>query len=90
MVTIIVTIKVEDFAKWKRAFDGADEMRKQMGIVIQGVYQSVDDPNTISLVSDYPNIEFVKNMLASPKWEENQKLSGVIGGFNVQYFNKVA
>ncbi len=88
--TLIVTIKVENFSKWKMAFYEAAPMREKLGIKIQGIYRSIDDDHSISLVSDYPSLEFARTILASPEWEAAQKRAGVIGGFDVKYFTKIA
>lgn len=89
MVTLIVKINVEDFKKWKQAFDGAEAFRQKMGIELKSIYQSLDDENSITLISDYPSLEFAKKMLASPEWETNQRKSGVIGGFDLSFYNEV-
>jgi hypothetical protein len=87
--TLMVSIKVEDFAKWKTAYDAAEQMRTNMGIKIKGIYQSVDDENSVTLISEYPSIEVARKILADPQWEENQKRAGVIGGFETKFFNSV-
>jgi hypothetical protein len=88
--TLIVSIKVEDFAKWKSAFDEAVPMREKLGIKILAIYRSIGDANSISLISEYPSLEIAKAILASPEWEAAQKRAGVVGGFEVKYFTKVA
>lgn len=88
-VTLIVKVKVENFEKWKKAYDEADEFRKKLGIVIKGIYQSVEDDKSISLISDYPSIEMAKGMLANSEWESNQRKAGVIGGFDITFCNEI-
>ena len=88
-VTLIVKIKVENFEKWKKAYDEAEEFRKKLGIVIKGIYQSVEDHKSISLISDYPSIEMAKEILANPEWESNQRKAGVIAGFDITFCNEI-
>ncbi len=88
-VTLIVKIKVENFDKWKKAYDEAEEFRNKSGIVVKGIYQSLDDEKSVSLISDYPSLEMAKGMLANPQWEENQRKAGVIGGFDIAFFNQI-
>ncbi len=64
-------------------------MREKLGIKILGIYRSVDDDNNVSVISEYPSLEMAKTVVASPQWEAAQKRSGVIGGFDVKYFDKV-
>ncbi|MES2761437.1 MAG: hypothetical protein V4677_04490 [Bacteroidota bacterium] len=88
-VTLMVKIKVENFEHWKKTYDEADEFRKKMGIVVKGIYQSIDDDKNITLISDYPSLEMAKGMLANPVWEENQRKAGVIGGFDISFYNEI-
>jgi quinol monooxygenase YgiN len=88
-VTLMVSIKVADFSKWKEAFDGAAAMRSNMGIVAKGIYQSVEDENSLTILSEYPNLEAAQNILANPAWEEAQRKSGVTGGFEAKFFNEL-
>ncbi|MCE3294499.1 MAG: cyclase [Crocinitomicaceae bacterium] len=90
MVTLIVSIQVENFDKWRQAYDAAEEFRSKLGIVMKGIYQSVEDQNKVTLISDYPSLEMAKNILANPQWEENQRKGGVIGGFNISFCEKIA
>lgn len=87
--TLMVSIKVADFAKWKAAFDEAAPMREKMGITLQGIYRDAEDPNKLALLSEYPSVEVAKAMLANPEWQERQKQAGVIGGFDVRFFDKL-
>ena len=87
--TLMVNIKVEDFAKWKAAYDSAEQMRTNMGIKIKGIYQSAENENEVMLISEYPSIEVAQKILADPQWAENQKRSGVIGGFETKFFNSI-
>jgi uncharacterized protein (DUF1330 family) len=88
-ITLMVSVKVEDFSKWKAAFDAASPMREKMGIKILGIYQNAEDERNVTLLSDYPSLEMARGILASPEWEAAQQKAGVIGGFDVEYFNKV-
>ncbi|TXF79213.1 hypothetical protein [Chryseobacterium sp.] len=88
-VTLIVKIQVENFEQWKTVFDEAVEFRKRLGIEIKGIYQSLDDERSISLISEYPSLEVAKAMLANPEWKSTQKKAGVIGGFDVTFCNSI-
>lgn len=87
--TLIVDIQVENFDSWKESFDKDEQFRNQMGIQIQGVYRSVDNGNKVSLISQFPDMETAKKIVGSPQWESKQRESGVIGGFDITYCEKV-
>jgi hypothetical protein len=87
--TLIVSIEVEDYAKWKQMFDSAEEMRANMGIKLKGLYRSATDENQVTILSEYPSLEIAQKIISSPIWEENQRKSGVIGGFKTGFFNEI-
>lgn len=76
--TIINSHKVENFAKWKQGFDAGEAMRANAGIKITGVYQSVDDENSVTVISEVPNADMAKAILSNPGMKEAMEKSGII------------
>ncbi|MES2588129.1 MAG: hypothetical protein V4622_04060 [Bacteroidota bacterium] len=76
--TVINTHKVEDFGKWKVGFEAGKSMRDQAGIKIKGVYQSIDDENTVTVISEFPNPAIAKSFIESMATSESFAKSGVI------------
>lgn len=76
--TMIATHKVEDFAKWKQGFEAGEEMRSQVGITIKGIYQSVEDENTVTIISQVSNAEMAMALFESPEMKEAMQKGGVI------------
>jgi hypothetical protein len=87
--TIINTHKVENFSKWKQGFDAGAEMRSKLGIAIKGVYQSVEDENQVTVISEMPSPEIAKAVLSSPELKEAGQRSGVISAPEIRMLNKV-
>lgn len=85
--TIINSHKVENFAKWKQGFDAGAQMREQAGIVIKGIYQSVDDENAITVISEVPNPEMAKAIMTAPGMKEAMEKSGVISAPEIRILN---
>ena len=52
MVTTILTHEVKDFPEWKKIFDADEALRRQIGIKINGLYRSQDDPNSVTIVAE--------------------------------------
>jgi 5-formaminoimidazole-4-carboxamide-1-beta-D-ribofuranosyl 5'-monophosphate synthetase len=76
--TIINSQKVENFAKWKQGFEAGNAMREQAGIKIKGVYQSVDDGNSVTVISEVPNADMAKAIFSASTMKEAMEKSGVI------------
>ena len=76
--TIINSHKVENFLKWKEGFDAGASMRKELGIIIKGVFQSVEDENHVTVISEMPSTEIAKAVLSSPELKAAGQKSGVI------------
>lgn len=86
--TIINSHKVENFAKWKQGFEAGAAMRDLAGIKIVGVYQSVDDQNSITVISEVPNPEMAKAILSAPGMKEAMEKSGVISVPEIKILNQ--
>ena len=76
--TIVNTHKVENFTKWKEGFEAGADMRKELGITIKGVFQSVDDENIVTVLSEVASPEMAKAILSSPELKAAGQKSGVI------------
>lgn len=87
--TIINSHKVENFAKWKQGFDEGAEMRKQLGINIKGIFQSVEDENYVTIISEMPSPEIAKAVLSSPELKAAGQKAGVISAPEIKFLNQV-
>jgi hypothetical protein len=86
--TIIASHQVENFDTWKTTFEEGADMRTQAGVVIQGVYQTENDPNMVTIISEVPSLEMAKAMMESPALKEGMSKGGVLGVPTVTYLNK--
>ena len=53
-------------------------MRAQAGITVKGVYQSADDENAVTIISEVPTPEVAKAIFSSAAMKEAMQKSGVI------------
>ncbi|MCK5366309.1 MAG: antibiotic biosynthesis monooxygenase, partial [Gammaproteobacteria bacterium] len=77
MATLFVRHKVKDFVTWKTAYDAFDEERKTLGVTGQGVYQSDDNPNEVTLYHEFKSIDSAKAFVDSPRLKEVMEAAGV-------------
>ncbi len=90
MATIVNSHKVENFSAWKTGFDAGAAMRAQIGITILGVYQSSDDENHVTVISEMASPELAKAILNSPEMKAAWEKSGAISVPEIKILNKVA
>ncbi len=86
--TIINSQKVANFAKWKQGFEAGQVMREQAGIKIIGIYQSVDDENSITVISEVPNPDMARAIWSAPAMKEAMEKSGVISLPEIKILNQ--
>ncbi len=68
---------VEDYATFRSAFDGAEEIRQAAGSTGNTVYQSVDDPNEIVVRIEFPTADAAKAFSTSDRLREAMQQAGL-------------
>jgi quinol monooxygenase YgiN len=89
MGMIIVHHKVKDFGAWKPLYDKHAGARKAAGLTKAHVLQSVDDPNTVTVVMDFSDVHKAKAFAASEDLKTAMKLAGVVGAPSIHILKKV-
>lgn len=89
MIRMYVRHPVEDFAVWKRDYDGNDAARSSRGVVDHAVYQSVDDPNDVTVWHDFETLEAARDFAESPWLRDAMNASGVAGKPTIWFANPV-
>ncbi len=89
MVTMFVRHKVQDFKRWKNAYDAFDAERKKMGVRGHGVYQDRSDPNDLTVYHDFNELEEAKKFADSPRLKEVMKEAGVTGTPEIWFTSRV-
>lgn len=73
-VSMIARFKVNDFAKWKKAYDQAAQYRKEGSAIAENIHRDLDDPNTVTLYNQYPDASTAKAVVARSETEEAQAM----------------
>ena len=79
MVRMYVRHSVEKYRAWRRAYDEFDDERRGMGVIGDGVYQALDDPNDITVHHDFTTRKRAESFAASKRLKEVMKGAGVKG-----------
>ena len=88
MVHVILTHDVQDFDSWKTLFDEGEGMRSGAGIKTSGVYRSMENPNQVVIMTEFPSADAVTGFLANPELKAAMEKGGVIGKPQVQVLTK--
>ncbi|HTF03853.1 MAG TPA: DUF3764 family protein [Bacteroidia bacterium] len=75
---LIISHEVRNYDEWKKGFDAGAPMREQAGIQIQGVHRSVDNSNSVTIISEVPNADVAKAVMQNPELRADMEKSGVI------------
>lgn len=75
---VLVRHKVEDFAKWKAAYD-AERLRAAAGLSDEYLLQDADDPNMITLLFGAEDVERAKELFNDEALREIMQNAGVVG-----------
>jgi len=88
MVTMFARHEVEDFGKWKAAYDAFDKERKTMGVTGDGVYRADDDPNNVTIYHRFANVDTARKFAGSARLKEVMKGAGVVGSPDIWITNE--
>ena len=79
MTTVLIKHPIEDYAKWKNAFDGFIEFRKASGEQSFHVSRPVDNPNTLVILFEWDSAENAMAFLDSADLKNAMQKAGVLG-----------
>ena len=63
MPSLHIEHDITDLETWQTAFDAVADIRRQAGVVHEGVRQPVDDPNAIVIDLDFDTLEHAEAFL---------------------------
>ncbi len=79
MVRMFVRHSVANYRLWRRAYNAFDKERKGMGVVADGVYRAIDDPNDVTVYHDFKDRRRAVSFATSKRLKEVMKGAGVQG-----------
>lgn len=85
MVRLFVRHVVADFGIWKPIYEEFDEQRGAMGVTDDAVFQSLEDPNDVTLWHDFETEDEARAFVTSPEHGEAMREAGVQGEPDVWY-----
>ncbi len=85
MVTLFVHHKVKDYAVWRKIFDDLTTLRSGYGCAGHKVFQSLSDPNEITILTEWKNVDQANTYAASNDLKEGMKNAGVTSQPDVMF-----
>jgi quinol monooxygenase YgiN len=79
MVRWFVRHRVRDYAAWREVYDGFADVQREGGVRAAAVYQSVDDPNDVTVTHDFDDVETARAFFSSPELRDAMMRAGVEG-----------
>jgi hypothetical protein len=79
MITGILTHEVENFDTWLQGFNSDATIRVAAGVRIKGVYQGIDNANTVTIISEADSEEHYDRMFSHPAFVDRMRAAGVTG-----------
>ena len=76
---LFVRHNVADYKVWRKAYDEFDAERRALAVTGHAVFQSVDDPNDVTVWHDFSNAQSAKDFASNPRLKEVMGKAGVKG-----------
>ena len=89
MISVILSHEVKNYSNWRKVYDEDEKNRSKAGLNLTGVYQSIDNPNMITLIGEAPSVEALKKFMANPDLKAAMEKGGVVGMPEVKILHKL-
>lgn len=79
MVRLFIRHDVADYDAWRQVYDEFDATRRGMGVTGDAVFQSIDNPNDVTVWHDFETAEAAQALVSSPELRDAMQRAGVQG-----------
>ncbi len=87
MAHILVRQNVEDYTKWKEAFDGDVGFREPNGSRGGYVFQNASDPNEVLVLLEWDTMDNLQQFAQSDELKERMQKAGATGPPDIYFLN---
>jgi opacity protein-like surface antigen len=78
-VRMYIHHEVADYSAWRKVYDAFAGGQRKLGVTRQAVYQSIENPNDVTVTHDFRTTEKAKAFLSSPEVKSTMDKAGVKG-----------
>ena len=86
---VLTLLKVEDYTRWRSAFDDAGDIRKAGGMVSSQIFHIAEDPNNLVILFEWDTLENARRFMESGELKERMQKSGVTGKPDTLFIEKI-
>jgi hypothetical protein len=79
MIKMFARHQVNDYGKWRKAYDDFDDERKKMGVTGAAVYTAADNDRDITVTHDFDSLDKAKAFAESDRLRQVMISAGVAG-----------
>jgi antibiotic biosynthesis monooxygenase len=79
MVRLYIRHRVADYDAWRSAYDDFAGRQQAGGVRAEAVYQSIDDPNDVTVWHDFDDAEAARAFVGSAELRDGMRSAGVQG-----------
>jgi len=79
MIRVFVRHRVADYKTWRKMYEAFEAERRNMGASGHAVFQTIDDPNDLTVWHDFETLEQAKSFGASAALKDAMAKAGVQG-----------
>lgn len=79
MVRLFIRHNVADYDAWRKVYDEFDAERGQLGVTGDAVFQSIENPNDVTVWHDFDSAEAARAFPSSDKLRNAMQHGGVEG-----------
>jgi hypothetical protein len=88
MIRMFVRHTVNDYNAWRKVYDAFADEQENAGVRSEAVYQSVDNPNDVTVLHDFVDIDAARAFVDSAMLREAMTSAGVQGQPQVWFTNE--
>ncbi len=85
MPYLLIRHKVEDYDRWKQAFDDHASLRQAAGSKGGYLFRNADNPNEIVLIVEMEDLERARQFVGSDDLRQAMQQAGVTGPPEIQF-----
>ena len=78
-VRVYIHHEVADYSAWRKVYDAFAGTQRKLGVTHKAVYQSVENPNHVTVTHDFKTKEKAKAFMSAPEVKSAMDKAGVMG-----------
>ena len=88
MAHMTIRHKVEDYPRWRKAYDAHKPAREKAGLKDLHLWRNIDDSNEVMVLFEAADIGRARSFANSPDLKEAMKGAGVVGRPEILFFDR--